>query len=108
MLFTSQTHKKVFLLISISFAIAGCSTTVHQEVGNIKRIEQRGAAIWSTSPRAAYAHHETQTGLKVISLRECPNGYQLLEERYVPKTKEKKDMLVWRIRCLEEKILTNF
>lgn len=95
------THSKNLILLTLLIITSGCSVTVYDEPGHIKRIEQRGSTVWSTSPQAAYAHKDTQTGLKILSLKECPNGYKLLEERYVPKTKEKKDMLIWRILCLQ-------
>gem|GEM_PF-5321824 len=90
-----------FLIPIISIlALSACGTIeVHDEANGIKRIEHHGAAILSTSPEAAYAHRETQEGMKITAYKACPSGYSLIKEQYVAKTDNSDDMLVWYVKC---------
>lgn len=91
---------KTFGIILLTLTLSACGTIKVFDDGNgMKRIERRGAAILSTSPEAAYAHKETQTDMKITAFKNCPSGYNLIKEQYVPETPESKDKLVWYIKC---------
>lgn len=83
-----QMFGKIGAVIMLCLLLTGCGTVNIVDHGDRKRIELTGFT-------AAPATNEVRGIMEMTSYKQCPNGYQILNQRFNASPK----MLVWNVQC---------